>query len=334
VWVFFVLGPIAFLAAALVHSRARARENAIRAAVEAEELAKLAEHGAVRGSALGSYQLQAWVKDVGVTVTADETRRVPGSIPSDAEDDGDNVRRVWVAKVTADLPPRAILQSTDAERIAQGRWSATTTGSTRFDRIYRIGVDGHGQGTAYRGTADDRARWLTGTLAERLASLDLQWIEIKESTAELAFSRLAPECVGAALAAAASVAKLSVGQPEIPHPTVSAVAPDDRIVAGNATTLVSAAGIVTLVLAPLGSGIAFFPPVHESVAEQCCGPGGKIEVTSSQDDEGTSYGLACEGRPEGSLALAYLLGLSIWATFVLSAGVIAAASRWPKRARP
>ncbi len=331
-WIFFFLGPVAFVVAAIVHALARSKENGLLRAAEQQAASELGEHGRLEGAALGDYRLQANPAGVPVTITARVSARVPGAKAADGDDDP-AARTVWLAEVPVELPPRVVVRKLDAVYAFEAVGAPLATGSKRFDDTFVTTPNARGarDGSAYRATAEDGARWITANLAERLCELELQWIEAKRGSVVLAFGPLGASSVGAALTAAASLAHTARGEPELPLARHTLTRPQNDTVIGNAATLVMGAGIATVLGAPLGAAIAFLPPVHESVQEASCGPGATIEITSSEDDEGTSYGLQCRDHPEGSVALAYLLAICIWCTLVLGAGIAMALRSWPER---
>lgn len=327
-WIFFLTAAAAIVIAVVVHAAASSARDRILRDVETEEMAVLeATKMRVTGPALGTFTLEGEYGGVALRLTS-PVRRMPPN-----ETDDDLARTALVVSTKTALSDRIVCRETDASRIlGAAPYGKLATESVRFDQRFVTDAGHHRGATAYRAAADDGARFLTAEIAERLVDLDLYWIQIKEHSLELVFAPMRASSVERALAVTANIARVASGRPELPIRSGPADHSDPMANIGSAPSVLRGAAFVALLGTPFGAALAFLPPVRSSMDEVCCGKGDVIEVTSSEEDDGTSYGLSCRDHPEATVLPAYLLAISIWASFVLVAGLLLAASRWPKRA--
>lgn len=325
-WVFFVTAVVALIAAVVVQRFASATHDQIARELEREEREILERTGQrLEGLARGSYTIDGVVGGAPIRLDARTWSRPPN------DQDDDHGRSIHLVTVTAELPDFVVCQREDASGVFGAETPpATTTGSARFDARF-VGTPETPRAAAYRAAAGGPRAWSSPTLADRLVDLDLQWIEVTKGKAKLAFTPMRATTVDRALAAGASMARIASGGTELPI----APGPADHggavdVVGGGESALWVAFG-VTLFAGPIALLLGFLPPLRDAMADTCCGPGDAIVITSSEDDDGTSFAMECRDHPEASMIPLHLLSLSIWATVVFGGATLFALNGWPKR---
>lgn len=325
-WIFFVIAPLALIAAVIVNRLATAKHDAIERELEREEMAILERTGQrIEGRARGSYVIDGVVGGAAIKLDS-----LCWSKPPNDPDD-DHGRNLTMVTVRADLPDFVVCRSDDAAHVFAGAPAApTTTGSVRFDKRF-VGTEDPARAAAYRAAAGGPRVWSSPTLAERLVDLDLQWIEVAGGTVKLAFAPVSTTQVERALAAGASVARIASGGTELPIPAGPIAAADRPTIRGGGESALWVALGVTLFAGPIALVLGFLPPMREGMSDICCGPNDSIVITSEADDDGTSFGMECRDHPDASTLPLHLLSLSIWATFVFGAATAFGLRGWPRR---
>ncbi len=325
-WVFFVTAVLALVAAIVVQRLASARHTQLANELEREEREILERTGQrVEGSARGSFTIDGVIGGAPIKLEGRTWSRPPN------DQDDDHGRSVHVVTVSADLPDFVVCRREDASGVFGAEPPpATTTGSARFDERF-VGTPESTRAAAYRAAAGGPRAWSSPTLADRLVDLDLQWIEVAKGKVKLAFTPMPAPSVDRALAAGASVARIASGGSELPiAPGPADHGPVPLIVGGGEGALWVAFG-VTLFAGPIALLLGFLPPMREAMSDTCCGPHDEIVITSSEDEDGTSFGMECRDHPEASTIPLHLLSLSIWATVVFGGATVFGLAGWPKR---
>jgi hypothetical protein len=90
-------------------------------------------------------------------------------------------------------------------------------------------------------------------------------------------------------------------------------------------------GLIAILFAPVGSALAFLPPLRHLNAEAVCGHAAEILVSSSDLGDGTSYGLYCSNDLAGSLFGHYASAVALYFALVFSICLVVALGRWPHK---
>lgn len=321
-WVIFVGSAVIVLAAIVVQifvTRARRRftHEAERRALEVLDATGLG----VAGNVLGSYSLHGRLDGVRVSLDANAWRRPPRA----AEDDNRNVTAV---RVEGRLQPFTVCRRDLESACIEGDRVPPTTGSSRFDDGYRMtDVPVQTAETGYR-DAPRKTGLVSASSADRLVELGLEWAVATEDGAELMFSPTSRVDAGRIARVAANVVLHAETKPELSVEAGPRRPPSGFAIEGTSGPLLGGA-ILVFFTWWLSALLAMFPPLRSLAGEACCGPDDHIVVTEVDDDDGQSYGLACEKDPTASLLPLYGTSFALVVALALAGPLAFSLARWP-----
>jgi hypothetical protein len=197
-------------------------------------------------------------------------------------------------QVVVQFPPGALMKTRVAE----------------FDQAFQVFVDPNRHPVEQQRNASSNLPWPPPETLGVLIDMNLCWLRIKDQSAEIVLPTIEdPRDVQRVLMLATTLAHTARGAPmsrRLPRGPLS----PSPVQFNNAplTILGIGFGMALLVAAPVGSmTLCFLPLVRRIIESDICGVGQRLLLSSSQYEDGTSYGLYCSGNPSASLSLMFFI---------------------------